>query len=222
VLTPTLQTIIIIKQVVISNWVWRAFKRKKSASLLLIQFYWSPQEDFQLTNERFGIIKFSGKEATVIGDDIKVGQKAPDFTVVKQDWSVVKGLASTKGKVRIIASVLSLDTSVCDTETRRFNIEAAGLGKDVAILFISVDTPWAQKRWCGAAGVDQITTFSDALKADFGKKYGCLIKEGRVLRRAVFVLDRKGIVTYVAYMPALNIEPNYDEVLAATKAALAR
>jgi thiol peroxidase len=175
-----------------------------------------------MTTERFGIIKFTGKEVTVIGDDIKVGQKAPDFTVVKQDWSVVKGLASTRGKVRIISAVLSLETSVCDTETRRFNMEAAGLGKDVAILVISVDTPWAQKRWCGAAGVDQVTTLSDALKVDFGKKYACLIKEARVLRRAVFVVDRKGVVTYVAYMPVLGEEPKYDQVLAAAKTALAR
>jgi len=173
-----------------------------------------------MPTERSGLIKFAGKEATVVGDDIQVGQKAPEFTVVKQDWSVVKGLKDSKRKVRIIAALPSLDTAVCDRETRRFNEEASQLSKSIAILVVSADLPWAQKRWCGAAGVDQVTTYSDSLKADFGKKYGCLIKEGRVLRRAVFVVDRKRVVRYAAYMPALGDEPNYEEVLAAAKEAL--
>ena len=173
-----------------------------------------------MTTERFGIIKFVGKEATIVGEDIMVGQKAPDFTVVKQDWSVVKGLKDTKRKVRIIAAVPSLDTAVCDRETRKFNEEASKLSKNITIMVISADLPWAQKRWCGAAGVDQLTTYSDSLKADFGKKYGCLIKEGRVLRRAVFIVDRKRVVRYAAYMPALGDEPNYEEVLAAAREAL--
>ena len=173
-----------------------------------------------MPTERSGLIKFAGKEATVVGDDIQVGQKAPDFTVVKQDWSVVKGLKDSKRKVRIIAALPSLDTAVCDRETRRFNEEASKLSKSIAILVVSTDLPWAQKRWCGAAGVDQVTTYSDSLKADFGKKYGCLIKEGRVLRRAVFVVDRKRVVRYAAYMPALGDEPNYEEVLAAAAEAL--
>ncbi len=173
-----------------------------------------------MPTERHGLIKLSGKDATVIGDDIKVGDKAPDFTVQKQDWSVVKGLKETKRKVRIIAAVPSLDTAVCDRETRRFNEEASKLGKNIAILVISTDLPWTQKRWCGAAGVEQVITLSDSLKTDFGKKYGCLIKEGRVLRRAVFVVDRKRVVRYAAYMPALGEEPNYEEVIAAAQAAL--
>lgn len=173
-----------------------------------------------MTTERQGLIKLAGKDATVIGDDIKVGDKAPDFTVQKQDWSVVKGLKETKRKVRIIAAVPSLDTAVCDRETRRFNEEASKLGKNIAILVISTDLPWTQKRWCGAAGIEQVTTLSDSLKTDFGKKYGCLIKEGRVLRRAVFVVDRKRVVRYAAYMPALGEEPNYEEVIAAAQAAL--
>jgi thiol peroxidase len=173
-----------------------------------------------MPTERFGLIKFAGKEATIVGDDIKVGQKAPDFTVVKPDWSVVKGLKDSKRKVRIIAAVPSLDTAVCDKETRKFNEEASKLSKNIAILVVSADLPYAQKRWCGAAGVDQLTTYSDSLKADFGKKYGCLIKESRVLRRAVFVIDRRRVVRYAAYMPALGDEPNYEEVLAAAKEAL--
>ncbi len=173
-----------------------------------------------MPTERFGLIKFAGKEATIVGDDIKVGQKAPEFTVVKPDWSVVKGLKDSKRKVRIIAAVPSLDTAVCDRETRKFNEEASKLSKNIAILVVSADLPYAQKRWCGAAGVDQLTTYSDSLKADFGKKYGCLIKESRVLRRAVFVIDRRRVVRYAAYMPALGDEPNYEEVLAAAKEAL--
>jgi thiol peroxidase len=182
-----------------------------------IKFYLG---EYKMTTERFGLIKLAGKEATIIGKDIKTGDKAPDFTVLKNDWTMVKGLKDTKRKVRIIAAVPSLDTAVCDRETRRFNEEASKLGENIAILVISVDLPWTQKRWCGAAGVDQVTTYSDSLKADFGKKYGCLIKEGRVLRRAVFVVDKKRVVKYAAYMPALGEEPNYEEVLAAARDAL--
>ena len=173
-----------------------------------------------MTTERFGLIKFSGKEQTVVGDDIRVGQKAPDFFIQKTDWSVSKGLKETRRKVRIIASVPSLDTSTCDRETRRFNEEASKLSKDIVIVVVSMDLPAAQKRWCGAAGVDQVMTVSDVVKADFGKKYATLMKEVRLLRRAVFIVDKQGIVTYVAYMPANNEEPNYLEVLTAAKKAL--
>ena len=174
-----------------------------------------------MVTKRKGIIQVGGKDATIIGADIKVGQKAPDFAVFKTDWTPIKGLKATKGKVRIITPLPSLDTEVCDRETRRFNQEAGALGADVAIIIVSTDLPYAQKRWCGAAGVDQVLTVSDSYKADFGKKYGCLIEERRTLRRAVFVVDRKGIVTYAAYMPALSNEPNYEEVLTAAKLALA-
>jgi thiol peroxidase len=170
--------------------------------------------------ERFGIIKFKGKEATVIGPDLNPGDPAPEFTVQNQDWMMVNGLAGTQGKVRIIAAVPSLDTDVCDRETRRFNVEAASLDKDIAILVISTDLPYAQKRWCGASGVDQVTVLSDHMTADFGAKYGCLIKEVRVLRRAAFVVDRAGKVVYAAYMPVLGEEPNYADVLEAAKSAL--
>lgn len=173
-----------------------------------------------MKTERFGLIKFGGKDATVVGNDLKEGEKAPDFTVLKQDWSVVKALQDTKRKVRIIASMLSLETSVCDREIRRFNEEASKLGKNIVIMVLSTDLPYTQKRWCGAAGVDQVATYSDSLKVDFGQKYGCLIKEARVLRRAVFVVDRKRVIRYAAYMPALGDEPNYDEVLAAAREAL--
>ena len=170
--------------------------------------------------ERKDQFKFRDHLVTILGEDIKVGQKAPDFIVQSQDWSVVSGLAQTKNKIRIIAAVPSLDTSVCDRETRRFNQEAAALSKDIVIFTISMDLPFTQKRWCGAAGVEQVMVVSDHLRGDFGKKYAVLLKEAGIFRRAVFVIDRKGIVTYSAYMPLLGDEPNYDEVLQAANNAL--
>ena len=173
-----------------------------------------------MATERFGIIKVGGRDATVVGDDVKVGQDAPEFTVHATDWSLVRGIADTKGKVRIIASVPSLDTEVCDRETRRFNLEAASLDKDIVIQTISTDLPYAQKRWCGAAGVDQVMVLSDHQHAEFGEKYGALIKERRTLRRAVFVVGRDDKLVYVAYMPSSGEEPNYADVLDAAKKAL--
>lgn len=173
-----------------------------------------------MINERFGILKFRGMDVTVLGQDLKPGEKAPEFTVQTLDWTPFKGLANTAGKVRIIAAIPSLDTEVCDRETRRFNIEAAALSKDVAILVVSTDLPFAQKRWCGAAEVNQVIVLSDHLEVDFGLKYGCLIKEPRILRRAVFVVNREGKLIYAAYMPVLGEEPNYPEVLSAAQAAL--
>jgi thioredoxin-dependent peroxiredoxin len=173
-----------------------------------------------MATERFGLIKFSGREQTVIGDDIKIGQNAPDFLIQKTDWSLGKGLKETRRKVRVIVSIPSLDTPVCDRETRRFNEEASNLSEDIVIIVVSMDLPVAQKRWCGAAGVERVTTVSDVIKADFGRKYATLMKEVRLLRRAVFVVDKQGIVVYVAYMPTNRDEPNYAEVLTAAKKAL--
>ena len=173
-----------------------------------------------MTTERFGIVKFKGQPVTVLGPDLKPGDAAPEFSVQTREWAPFNGLADTAGKVRIITALLSVDTDVCDRETHRFNTEAAALGKDIVILAISTDLPYAQSRWCGASGVDQVTVLSDHMGADFGAKYGCLIKEVRILRRAAFVVDRTGKIVYAAYMPALGEEPNYAEVLAAARAAL--
>jgi len=173
-----------------------------------------------MSNERFGIIKFRGQPVTVIGPDLKPGDAAPEFSVQTLDWAAYNGLANTLGKVRIISTLLSLETDVCDRETRRFNQEAAAISKDIAILVISTDLPFTQKRWCGSAGVEQVVVLSDHMDTDFGRKYGCLIKEMRFLRRAVFVVDRLGKITYAAYMPAFGDEPDYAEVLAAAQAAL--
>jgi thiol peroxidase len=173
-----------------------------------------------MTLERTGLIKFRGVGKTILGPDIKVGGLAPEFLAVDQDWVERNPLQETKGKVRVLAALPSLDTDVCSRETHRFNNEAASLGKDVSIFAISMDLPYAQKRWCGAAGVDQVVTLSDHLHADFGSKYGCLIKEVRLLRRAVFVIDRQGKVVYSDYMPALGEEPDYDTVLSSVQKVL--
>lgn len=170
--------------------------------------------------ERTGIMQLAGKDVTIVGDDVQVGQPAPSFFAQAQDWEIVDVLGQTAGKVRIIAAIPSLTTSVCDREIRRFNQEAAALDENVAIITISTDLPYAQATWCGAAGVDRVMVVSDHLSGDFGEKYGCMIKERRILRRAVFVLDQNGVIQYAAYMPSLGDEPDYDEVLAAAKALL--
>ena len=169
--------------------------------------------------ERTGIITMKGNPLTLIGKQPKVGEDAPDFEVLDNDLSPVK-LSSFRGKICVIASVPSLDTPVCDMETRRFNEEAGILGPDVAILTISMDLPFAQKRWCGAAGVDKVTTLSDHLSASFGEAYGVLIKELRLLARTLFVVDGDGVVQYVQIVKEVTDEPDYEDVLGALKRLL--
>jgi len=159
-------------------------------------------------------VTMKGSPLTLVGSEVKVGQPAPDFEVIANDMSSVK-LSSFKDKVCIICSVPSLDTSVCDTETRRFNEEAQRLGEGVAVLTISMDLPFAQKRWCGAAGIKNVQTLSDYRDASFGNAYGVLIKELRLLGRAVFVVDKKGIIRYVQIVNELINEPDYNAVLEA-------
>jgi len=166
--------------------------------------------------ERAGMITMRGNPLTLIGDDLKVGDAAPDFEVLDNDLMPVR-LSSFRDKVCVISSVPSLDTPVCDMETRRFNEEAGRLGGDVVILTISMDLPFAQKRWCGTAGVDKVTTLSDHRYATFGKAYGVLIKELRLLARAVFVVDREGSIRYVQLVKELTQEPDYEPVLDAVK-----
>ncbi len=166
--------------------------------------------------ERSGLVTMRGNPLTLIGNSLKVGDKAPDFEVTGNDMKPA-GLSSFQGKVCVISSVPSLDTPVCDMETRRFNTEAAMLGNDVVILTISMDLPFAQKRWCGAAGVDKVITLSDYKTASFGAAYGVLIKELRLLARAVFVIDRKGIVQYIQVVKEIADEPDYSAVIKAVK-----
>jgi len=163
--------------------------------------------------ERKGVIQFQDRDVSIVGMDLQPGSNAPEFRVLNQDWQEVCVLASTQGKVRIITAMLSLETSVCDREARRFNQEAAKLGKDIVILVVSTDLPFTQARWCGAAGVDQVTVLSDHKYTEFGIKYACLLSEPRILRRAVFIIDRVNVLRYAAYMPALGDEPDYDEVI---------
>ena len=164
--------------------------------------------------ERPGVITMKGNPLTLVGQEVHVGDQAPDFEVLANDLSPFK-LSSRKGKVVIICSVPSLDTPTCDIETRWFNEEAAKLGPNVVILTISMDLPFAQKRWCGAAGVDRVTTYSDHREAAFGQAYGVLIKELRLLARAVFVVDQAGTLQYIQVVKELANEPDYDEVLKA-------
>ncbi len=170
--------------------------------------------------ERTGLLKIDGRDVTIVGPDVIEGQPAPEFRATAQDWSSVQALASTRGKVRVLAALPSLSTSVCDREMRRFNQEAAALGEEVVVFAISTDLPFTQKHWCGAAGVERVTTLSDHFETEFGMRYGCLIKERRILRRAVFVVGRDDRVVYARYMPALGDEPDYEEVLAAVRQAM--
>ena len=167
-------------------------------------------------NERKDIVTMKGNPITLIGNEIKVGDKAPDFEVVDKDLLAVK-FSSLAGKICVITSVPSLDTSVCDIMTRRFNEEAVKLGDDVAVLAISMDLPFAQKRWCGAAGVKNVQVLSDHRSASFGQAYGVLIKDLRLLARAVFIVDREGVVRYADIVPEIAQEPNYNEALKIVK-----
>ena len=167
-------------------------------------------------SERPGVITRKGQPLTLVGQVVRVGEPAPDFEVIANDLSQFK-FSTLKGKVCIISAVPSLDTPTCDIETRWFNEEAAKLGPEVAILTISMDLPFAQKRWCGAAGVERVKTYSDHRDAAFGLAYGVLIKELRLLARAVFVVDQAGTLRYLQLVKELANEPNYDEVLEAVR-----
>uniref|UniRef100_B8DNZ1 Thiol peroxidase n=1 Tax=Nitratidesulfovibrio vulgaris (strain DSM 19637 / Miyazaki F) TaxID=883 RepID=B8DNZ1_NITV9 len=166
-----------------------------------------------------GIITFRGTPLTLTGTPVAKGDKAPGFSALANDLSP-RSLADYAGKVLLISAVPSLDTGVCDMETRRFNQEATRLGADVRILTISCDLPFAQARWCGAAGVDALETLSDHRDLSFGSAYGVVIKELRLLTRAIFVVDRSGTVTYTEIVPEVSHEPNYEAALAAVRAAL--
>lgn len=163
-------------------------------------------------------VKWGPNEIELVGEEVKVGQRAPEFEVVGQDMKPIT-LKDTSGKVRIFSAVPSLDTQVCDVETRRFNVEAGKL-PGVEIWTISMDLPFAQKRWCGAAGVSAVKTASDWRKASFGQSWGVLEPSRHLLARAVFVVDRGDVVRYVEYVPSIGSEPNYDAVIAATRALL--
>ncbi len=166
--------------------------------------------------ERTGLVTMKGNPLTLLGPEVKVGQAAPDVELVANDLSTVK-LSSFKGKVGIFTSVPSLDTSVCNKETRRFNEAAAYLGDDVVVLAISIDLPFAQGRWREEAGVNKVQTLSDHRDVAFGAAYGVLIQGLRLLARAVFVVDREGVIRYIELVDEVTNEPDYDAALKAAE-----
>ena len=166
--------------------------------------------------ERSAAVTMHGNPLTLVGEELRVGDPIPDLELLDNDLNAVR-LSSFQGKVCVISSVPSLDTPVCDMETRRFNETAGSLGDDVVILTISMDLPFAQKRWCGAAGVENVITLSDHRDAAFGTAFGVLIKELRLLARSIFVVDRSGRLQYVQHVKELSEEPDYDAVIDAVQ-----
>ncbi|MGQ9650233.1 MAG: thiol peroxidase [Phycisphaerae bacterium] len=166
--------------------------------------------------ERKGVVTFKGGPLTLVGNEVKVGDTAPEATLLANDLSPVQ-IGSLRGKVLILSCVPSLDTPVCDAQTRKFNQAAAALGNDVEVLTISMDLPFAQKRWCGTAGIDHVRTLSDHRDAAFATAYGLLLKELRLLARAVLVVDKAGKVQYIELVREVTQEPNYETALAAAR-----
>jgi len=165
-----------------------------------------------MTQERKGVATFKGNPLTLIGPELKAGDTAPDFKVVDAGLKPVT-LESSKGKTRLISVVPSIDTPVCDLQTKRFNQEAAKLPVGIAVLTVSMDLPFAQGRWCALAGADKIQMLSDHQEASFGSAYGVLIKELRLLARAVFVVGSDDKVQYAEYVKEITNHPDYDKVL---------
>lgn len=171
-----------------------------------------------MAQERKGVVTFKGNPLTLLGPEIKAGSQAPDFQVLAGDLSPVN-LQSFKGKTKLISVVPSLDTPVCDQQTRRFNEEAAKMPGDIAVLTVSMDLPFAQGRFCTTAGIKNVRTLSDHRDASFGLAYGVLIKELRLLTRSIFVIDPANKVQYAEYVKEITNHPNYEAALASLKSA---
>jgi thiol peroxidase len=169
--------------------------------------------------ERKGLITFAGNPLTLAGDEVKPGDKASEFTVLDKELKEVR-LSDFAGKIKVISVTPSLDTPVCDMQARRFNQEAGSLSADAVVLNISMDLPFAIARFCASAGIDKVATLSDHRDASFGKAYGVLIKELRLLARSIFVIDRTDIVRYVEIVPELTNEPDYEKAMKAAKSLL--
>lgn len=167
--------------------------------------------------ERTAATTLMGNPFTLLGPELKVGDKAPDFSALDNGLKPVD-LAATGNGVRVFSVVPSLDTPVCDMQTKRFNEEAGKMG-DVTIYTVSMDLPFAQKRWCGAFGVDHVKMLSDHRDASFGMAFGTLVKELRILSRAIFVVDKNNVIRYVEYVGEVSQHPNYDAAIAAARAA---
>ncbi|MCS7263289.1 MAG: thiol peroxidase [Armatimonadetes bacterium] len=169
-----------------------------------------------MAQERQGVVTFRGNPLTLLGEDLQVGEKAPDFKVVDTDLKPVT-LQDFAGKVLLISVTPSLDTPVCDAQGKKFNELAANLSEDVVVLNISVDLPFAQKRWCGLNNIERIKVLSDYQERDFGLKYGVLIKELKLLARSVWIVDKEGVIRYKQIVPEVTTEPDYDHAMAALK-----
>ena len=164
-------------------------------------------------------VTMSGDPLSLAGREVQVGDRAPDFTALDEDLNERK-LSDLKCKIRVLVSVPSLDTPVCDLQTRRFDEEASALGDAVRVLVVSMDLPFAQKRWRLAAGIERVHTLSDHRDASFGRAYGMLLPDLRLLARAVFVVDPDDVVRYVQVVPEITQEPDYDAVILAVKELL--
>jgi thiol peroxidase len=170
----------------------------------------------EVVMERSDVVTFKGNSLTLLGEEVKAGQKARDFRALDSNLGE-KGLADFKGKIKLIASIPSLDTPVCDSEIKRFNDEASKLSKELAVIFVSMDLPFAQKRFCQEFEINKVKTLSDHRQADFGMKYGVLIKDLRLLARAIFIIDKDDNVRYVEYVKELGMPPDYDKAVKALK-----
>ena len=167
--------------------------------------------------KRTGVVTFAGNPIALLGKEVKVGDKAPAFTLLDNGLGE-KTLADYAGKVKVISVVPSLDTGVCDAQTRWFNQNVSKLGENVVVLTVSVDLPFAQKRWCGAAGIDQVETLSDHRDLSFGENYGFILEGLRLLSRGIVVIDKDDVVRYVEYVPEVTSAVNFDAAEVATKA----
>lgn len=167
--------------------------------------------------KRTGVVTFAGNPIALLGKEVKVGDKAPAFTLLDNGLGE-KTLADYAGKVKVISVVPSLDTGVCDAQTRWFNQNVSKLGENVVVLTVSVDLPFAQKRWCGAAGIDRVETLSDHRDLSFGENYGFILEGLRLLSRGIVVIDKDDVVRYVEYVPEVTSAVNFDAAEAATKA----
>lgn len=172
-----------------------------------------------MSQERTGVSTFKGNPLTLVGPQLNVGDKAPDFTLNKSLVEEVN-LQTYAGKVKLISVIPSIDTGVCESQTRRFNEEAASLGEQVAVITVSADLPFAQARWCGAEGINNITMLSDYKNNNFGLAYGVFIKEFALDMRSIFVIDANDRITYVEYVSEMGSHPDYDAALQAVKSLL--
>ncbi|HEY3277471.1 MAG TPA: thiol peroxidase [Syntrophorhabdaceae bacterium] len=166
--------------------------------------------------ERKGMVTFAGNALTLVGMEVKIGDKAPSFKVLDKELKEVT-LSDYEGKIKIISVTPSLDTPVCNLQAKTFNKEAQALSADVAVLNVSMDLPFAIARFCASEGIDKVETLSDHRDASFGNAYGVLVKELRLLARAIFVIDKSNIIRYIEIVPEMTKEPDYSKALAAVK-----